>query len=503
MSNSKKNLSVRLNGKPVGLFSQTAEGRMRFKYLLEADQPISVSLPIQTAAYSHKACEAYFAGLLPESSRARQAIALQFNANPNSTYSLLQAIGSDCAGAISFVDPSIPAAQDDFVIIQARPLSSAELAQHIEELPEKPLFLGVDGLRLSLAGVQEKAAICVVQGKICLPLLETPTTHILKPTNEKFPALVPNEYLCLKTAEAIGLAVPAVQMDNAKQHDFLLVERYDRQVDGNQIKRIHQEDFCQALGNRQKYQRFAGPSLKDCFELLMKSSVPVLDRNSLMSAVIFNYLIGNGDAHGKNFSLLHYADGSIRLAPFYDLVSTQIYNNLTPELSMKIGDTYRFRSVRIEDWRSLALKVGFSFPAIRHTIEKQATSIPGSMSEQRETIRNTRFDNPMLDRLVEFVTKNCQRTLSVLAGETEPDPDVQSFSGVMTFSKHGEGSYKLQLVKPLEGPVSQTILNREQASRFLGEVRGSKKIDDSKERYEFDVADIPFSVLRNYGFTGV
>jgi HipA-like protein len=78
MKNSVKQLSVRLNGQPVGIFSQTTTGRMRFKYLPGATRAISNSLPIQGESYSHKACEAYFAGLLPESSRAKKAIALDF-----------------------------------------------------------------------------------------------------------------------------------------------------------------------------------------------------------------------------------------------------------------------------------------------------------------------------------------------------------------------------------------------------------------------------------------
>ena len=318
----------------------------------------------------------------------------------------------------------MPGFATDSQTINVRPLTDQELERHIAELPEKPLFLGVDGLRLSLAGVQEKAAVCVQADEICLPLLGTPTTHILKPANEKFPSLVPNEYLCLVTAKDLGLEVPSVQMKFAGAHDYLLVERYDRKSDGERITRIHQEDFCQALSNRQKYQRFSGPSHKECFDLLLRSTVPILDRNALMDALIYNFLIGNGDAHGKNFSLLYPEPQGMRLAPFYDLVCTQIYDDLSPEMSMKIGKTYRFRSVGADDWILLAKQVGFSYPAIRSKLRTFASSLPTSLIKQRESIKGSRYDGPGLDRMVDFVSKNCERTLSIISGDVRPNRTI-------------------------------------------------------------------------------
>ena len=415
MKKSAKQLSVRLNGNPVGIFSQTATGRMRFKYLPETTKAISNSLPIQTEAYSHKACEAYFAGLLPESSRAKKAIARLFDANPNSTFSLLRAIGSDCAGAISFTDLDAPIESSSSIL--TRLLSSEELERHIIELPEKPLFLGTDGLRLSLAGIQEKAAVCVFDDKIYFPIQGTPTTHILKPANDNFPRLVANEYLCLRTAQRAGLLVPVIQMDHARAKDFLLVKRYDRKVINSNIERIHQEDFCQALSNRQKYEQYDGPSHRQCFELLQQSTVPVLDRNLLMGILIFNFLIGNGDAHGKNFSLLYGEDRSVRLAPFYDLVCTQVYEDLSDDMSMKIGKNYRFSRVNVDDWKTLATQVRFTYPTIRQMLKAQASTLPSLISMERELIKGSRFDGAELDELVAYVNAACERSLKMLSTE--------------------------------------------------------------------------------------
>lgn len=409
-----KTLSVRLNGTPVGNFIQTAQGRMQFKYLSDATRQISLSLPTRSEAYSHRACEAYFAGLLPESSHAKKAIALQFNANPNSVFSMLAAIGHDCAGAISFDLPDSPVVDEARLSCEIREVSEAELAKHIEELPQRPLFIGVDGLRLSLAGVQDKAAVFVKGGKIYLPQSGTPTSHILKPGSARFPSLVQNEYLCMRAASRVGLTVPKVELRSAKKNIFLLVERYDRELQDTAILRVHQEDFCQALGNREKYQHFGGPGLKDCFDLLNRSALPVVDRNFLMQAVIFNYLIGNSDAHGKNFSIIHRRSATMRMAPLYDLVCTQIYPNLGKEMSMRLGQQYRFNNVRLDDWKELAKDVGFSFPQVRQMLKRYSTDLPVALAEERKNITSSQFDASELDSIVKFVAKNCLKTLQML-----------------------------------------------------------------------------------------
>ena len=300
---------------------------------------------------------------------------------------------------------------------KTRLLSSEELEQHIIELPVRPLFLGVDGLKLSLAGVQEKAAVVVKDGKVYLPTLGTPTTYLLKPENTSFPRLVANEFLCMTVAKLMALPVPSVSMGYAGKKDFLLVERYDRLVENSTITRIHQEDFCQALSNRQKYEQYAGPGHKHCFELLEQSTFPVLDRSQLMNAVIYNFLIGNADAHGKNFSVLYAADGSVRLAPFYDLVSTQVYDNLSGEMSMKVGTNYQFSKVSSDDWKLLAKQLNFSYPMIRHILKTQANSLPALMTQQRDLIRGSRYDGDELDTLVLHVINACKKTLKIIGAE--------------------------------------------------------------------------------------
>jgi serine/threonine-protein kinase HipA len=410
-----KVLSVRLHGLPVGTLEQTRDGKLKFTYLPEAKQAISLSMPLTQERYGNVPCEVYFGGLLPESTEARKAIALKFDANPNNTFSLLSVIGHDCAGAISFHAPDEPVEADSSHHIEIEPLSDKSLAKHIRELPEKPLFLDLHGLRLSLAGVQEKAAVCVVDKKVCLPAHGTPTTHILKPSIRNYQGTVQNEYLCLRTAKRIGLPTPHVEMRRAEDQMYLLVERYDRKFDDkNRIARIHQEDFTQALSAREKYQRFGGPSLKQCFDLLLKSSIPVVDRNYLMQANVFNFLIGNADAHAKNFAYLHHPGGNVRLAPFYDLLCTQAYSELTQDMSMKVGDKYLFADVRIADWEDFSRQCELSFPSVKKTLQKFANDLPKAIAEERALLKQTDFDNEIADKIVECANKNSARLQQLL-----------------------------------------------------------------------------------------
>ncbi len=134
---------------------------------------------------------------------------------------------------------------------------------------------------------------------------------------------------------------------------MFVINRYDREKLSESVVRIHQEDFCQALGlpaNR-KYQESGGPCFQQCRVLIDEylSDEGADIRINLTRIMIFNYLIGNHDAHGKNFSILY--DRGLKLAPFYDLVSTQVYPSLDTKFAMSIGQTYRLDRVKEHSFR--------------------------------------------------------------------------------------------------------------------------------------------------------
>lgn len=340
-----KTLDVYLFSDLTGHLTQDEVGRMRFKYADSwlknpLSMPLSRSLPLRDQRYSNRECRGYFAGVLPEADK-RKLIARNLGISDQNDYSMLEQIGGDCAGAVTFLPSgaTLPDRDDRF-----REINSDELANLLAELPQRPLLAGTDGLRLSLAGAQDKLAVHVDGEKILLMLGTSPSTHILKPAVQSYEGIVSNEAACMLLAARIGLDVAKTEVRQVHGVQYLLVERYDRSRNARtgRVGRLHQEDLCQALGvvPEKKYQSEGGPSLEHCFALLREvSTTPIEDLKALLDAVIFNAIIGNNDAHAKNFSLL-YERGDfsrVRLAPLYDLISTVMYPQLSKRMAMKIG----------------------------------------------------------------------------------------------------------------------------------------------------------------------
>jgi serine/threonine-protein kinase HipA len=429
MTTDDKALAVRLYGERIGLLEQTATGKMRFTYLAESARPLSIGMPVQPEPYDEVRTEAYFGGLLPESEMARKAIGKRYGVNYHNSFSLLKAIGYDCAGAVSLhpVEELIQPENVKAFPLQGDVLSESALYQHIRELPQKPLFLGVDGLRLSLAGAQDKAAVCLIDNEVALPQNGCPTTHILKPVIQGFDGMVHNEYLCLRLAARIGLTVPHAEIRWAQDVPYLLIERYDRIVRNHQVQRIHQEDFCQALGivSARKYQSDGGPDFKACFDLLYNTTQPVKDRNALAALMVFNYLIGNMDAHGKNFSLLHRpmqgrsigASGQtdtedfIELTPVYDVVCTRAYPDLAEKMAMKIGGYYEPEKILPRHWERQCKEMGYSYPALRETLHQQAMNILELVHTERNQLVEAKLFHPIVDDMTRFFEMHINKTL--------------------------------------------------------------------------------------------
>jgi serine/threonine-protein kinase HipA len=240
------------------------------------------------------------------------------------------------------------------------------------------LFVGVNGIRLSLSGVQDKAAVLIAPDGIGIPV-GGPTTHILKPDLQQAPGVIYCEHLCMKTASRLGIDVAAVKLGKVEDQIYLLVERYDRQrgKQPDELKRIHQEDFCQAMAipSKRKYQEDGGPALSDCFRLLSKTAVPAKERINLLTAVIFNFLVSNMDAHGKNFSLLHSSTG-IRLAPLYDVICTAAFPDYSQRLAMDVGDYFEPEQIYAYHWRTLCEDIGYGYRAFRKIAESLYRALP-------------------------------------------------------------------------------------------------------------------------------
>jgi serine/threonine-protein kinase HipA len=354
-------LAVYLAGRRAGRLIRKDNGNLQFRYEIGYDGPvISQSLPVREAAYPNRVCRAVFGGLLLEGD-AREAIARNLGISLGNDYALLEALGGDCAGALTVLEPDevLPGAPE------RRLLTTAQLDAVLRELPQRPLAADPsEGTRLSLAGAQPKLPVIIEDGVFALPLnAAAATTHILKPEPERFPGLVDNEAFCMDLARAVGL--PAARIEKQLSNSglpYLAVERYDRDLTSDPIGRLHQEDFCQALGqaSERKYQSEGGPTVVDGVKLLRECSMrPAQDLITFWRALVFNWLIGNCDAHAKNFSLLY--DASVpALAPLYDLVSTTVYPDLTERLAMSIDGARTNEEVSSRAWVELAGEIDYS-----------------------------------------------------------------------------------------------------------------------------------------------
>ncbi len=325
-------------------------------------QPISLSLPLQAEAFTGSIAKSWFANLLPEG-EIRGHVARKLGVSQRNEYALLNGIGGDCAGALRLLPESVPNTSPEGKLI---PLPWAELEAKIAVTPRPSLLALVlqDGeLRLSLAGAQDKLPVHILDGQLALPSGNAASTHLLKISSGGIPDLVLNELFCLTLARNIGLNIPHAELAATKT-PILLVERYDRvcNPDGS-VQRLHQEDFCQALGvpPESKYENEGGPSLAQMFAALARGSQsPLPDKRNLLIWVLFNFIIGNADAHAKNVSFLYSTIGKgkgRRLAPFYDLVCTEIYDQLSKKQAQKIGGEYRYGYIASRHWDRFAASI--------------------------------------------------------------------------------------------------------------------------------------------------
>lgn len=412
-----RTLEVWWDANRVGALEQDESGRLSFRYgddwLKGAGaQPISFSMPLTDEPYGDKAAHAFFGGLLPEQDK-RDLVARAFGVSPRNDYALLDAIGGDCAGALTLLPPGQqPRAASGKT--SYRHLAADALERILDRLPNRPLLAGEEGIRLSLAGAQDKLPVFVVDGEIALPLEDTPSSHILKPAIPRYPDTVLNEAFCLALARSAGLYAVEADIHSVKEREFLLVERYDRRREpGRATKRLHQEDFCQALGvpSELKYQNEGGPSLADCFDLLRRATArPAGELRRLLEGVLFNALVGNNDAHAKNFALLYWPWGAA-LAPLYDLVSTAAYDGLSPRLAMKIGGKYEFDELFPRHWERFAKEAGLGAPQVKRKLLDYCRGLPKIAVALRDQFGAEGYHSAVIHRIVAIVETRCRQTL--------------------------------------------------------------------------------------------
>jgi serine/threonine-protein kinase HipA len=452
-----RHLDVWLLGAHVGTLSQI-EGRLRFAYAPGATTALSQSLPIRPEPFDDRASRPFFAGLLPEGGKRKQ-IAKTLQVSVQNDYALLESLGGECAGAVILREPDqSPLALD--APLEVRWLDPGQLLQVLNEMPLRPMRAGEDGLRLSLAGAQDKLPVVLQKDglRTGLPLNDSPSTHILKPPIAGVSGSVFNEAFCMALAGALGLDVARTQIqavaDGSQQRHYLLVERYDRQAvvptlaaaraalppegavpslgrpDAAAVssQRLHQEDFCQALGivSEHKYQNEGGPGLAQAFALLRSAIRPSAPQTlKMLDYVVFNALIGNHDAHGKNFSLLYTQAGAV-LTPLYDALCTAVYPTLTDKMAMKIGSKYKFSEVMARHWEQFATEAALSPTQVKKRILDIAKRLPGLARTTQAAFQEQSKGHPIIDQIVTLIDQRCALTVARLTAQLGAEPPPQA-----------------------------------------------------------------------------
>ncbi len=346
--------------------------------------PISLSMPLATAVHDGDVAVPWLMNLLPEGEPLR-AMTRAIGISRDDILGLIAQTGRDLAGALTIGSPRVGERPDYRRVAEPR-----NLERIIAELPARPFLVGEDGVSMSLAGAQEKLSVGLVEGQIAIPVNGAPSTHILKPGNPRLPDSVQNEALCMVLARRAGLNVAPVTTGLAGARGYLLVDRYDRAIDGGAVRRLHQEDFCQATGRPPvaKYEHnhsgAKGPSLAEMFALV-RTHMTARDINRLLDAVIFNIAIGNVDSHAKNYSI-RLAPRRVELAPLYDLMSGLDWPNITQNHAQDIGGQRRGRNIHGRHWRRLAEDCGLSRPGVIRRVDQLTTRLLAELDGAAEEV---------------------------------------------------------------------------------------------------------------------
>lgn len=430
-------LTVQANGVCIGWLSlDDISGLYAFDYSVdwlaqEQRFPLSPVLPLvnQTLpAEQHSAnVRQFFQNLLPEG-QALDDAAQANKVSKSNLIGLLVALGRETAGAleISLNDP-LPSPMP---LAAKRLLTPEELSQRIRSRPELAFSVWDGKVRLSIAGYQDKIAI--LEENDLWFLVDgggLASTHLLKPdpVRSGLQDMTSNEFACMRLAQAVGIAAADVCLERIPE-PILLIRRFDRRISTESIDRLHCIDGCQALGLgvSMKYERpygdgrdvkhiRDGASLPKLFALLDRTSAqPTADRLALLRWTIFQILIGNTDAHGKNLSFF-IDSGGIRLAPSYDLVCCLIYANgqISDTLSMAIGDNFDARSLTAYDWAMMAIECGLNTRLVGRELKQMADKVLKFWPKLKQNLIAVGADDLTLKAIEAVLNQQCQHTLSI------------------------------------------------------------------------------------------
>jgi serine/threonine-protein kinase HipA len=406
-------LNVWNNQRLVGHLWRNPAGVIGFRYdpqwVTQGGFSVSHTLPLGSGDFTPEDSVAhrFFANLLPEGGVREQIIRdLKIS---NTDFNLLRAIGGECAGALSILSVEHePSRHNDY-----HPITDQELADLVARRGQVYTWSTREQPRLSLAGAQDKCPVMLRDGHYLLPRQESPSSHILKFELADYRHLPAYETFTTQLAKTIGLPVVDIRLQSIGETHYALIERYDRLLNDNgEIQRLHQEDFCQALGygHERKYQEDGGPDFAQCYRLVQDvSSDPANDLLSLLRWQIFNVLAGNSDGHAKNLSLLYLTNGEIRLTPYYDLVCTRAIERIDYHLAFAVGDERNPSVVTRKHWQTLASQCDLRPQFLLNQVHDVATRLLDSLAATKAVFESQYGAYPALQRIEKVVSRQCRQ----------------------------------------------------------------------------------------------
>ncbi|MEI6003389.1 HipA domain-containing protein [Paraburkholderia bengalensis] len=397
--------------------------------------PLSPHIPLARAQQvAEGAVHRFIANLLPEG-RALDVASVVYQVSKDNTYGLIRMLGKEPVGGLSFLAPSQPSPQPaaDEPMPMRREIAPDELSQRIRERDVIPFPVWDGKVRLSVAGYQDKLQVLVEGERLALADGALSSTHILKPESRSpvTPCMVANEHYCMTLAARMGLQAAPVSIRRIPE-PILLVERFDRTVvldpsDGvsvQAVRRRHVIDGCQALdlpvsfkyernfGNTRDVRNIReGASFEKLFALQRHLDNPAAARTFMVRWALFQLLIGNSDAHGKNLSFFVHG-GGLEPAPLYDLVSVNAYGErVEQDMAMGYGDAFRLEEITPLELADFARRTGTLPRYLAREMTRMAQAAKALAPELAQADVYVGDERAMVQTIAAFIAAQADRLL--------------------------------------------------------------------------------------------
>jgi len=395
--------------------------------------PLSPHFPLVGGTAGHGSVRRFIENLLPEG-RALDIVSVTHQVSKNNIFGLIRELGRETSGALTFLPEGVSPQTGEST---RREITREELAQRIKERAQIPFSVWDGRVRMSIAGYQDKLPVYMEDERLFLVEGRLASTHILKPEphEARLPMLAANEHYCMSLARRLGLPV-AVTFILRVPEPVLVVERFDRRCTTGQVQRIPIVDACQALDLpvAYKYERNFGSghdvqhirdgvSFEKLFSVTQYAAEKAVMRQLLTRWTIFQFLIGNSDAHGKNVSFFSRTEG-LCLAPFYDLVSVVQYANVDHELAMAFGDTFVLGDVSPFDWADFAKRTGLPRKFLAREMQRMGKLIGQFAPEEAEGPEYQDAEREFVARIGAFAKSQAQTLIAMVGPMQSVDPSL-------------------------------------------------------------------------------